>query len=70
VAVTAGVGQAAPIRPGFDGNTLPRNDDGSTGAVGIGFTTNFFGQNFTQLFVNNNGNVTFDGPLGTFTPST
>ncbi|MBX3637826.1 MAG: VPLPA-CTERM sorting domain-containing protein, partial [Rubrivivax sp.] len=29
---------------------------------------NFFGANFSQLFVNNNGNVTFDAPLATFTP--
>jgi hypothetical protein len=48
--------------------TLPGNDDLSTGAVDIGFTANFFGLNFNQLFVNNNGNVTFDSPLSTFTP--
>lgn len=61
---------AAAIRgnAGFAANTLPANDDGSTGAVNIGFTTNFFGLNFAQLFVNNNGNVTFDAPLGTYTP--
>ena len=53
---------------GCTANTLPANDDGSTGAVPIGFTADFFGNPFTQLFVNNNGNVTFDGPLGKFTP--
>jgi uncharacterized repeat protein (TIGR01451 family) len=50
-------------------NELPRNDDGSTGAVPIGFPVNFFGTTNTHLFVNNNGNVTFDSSLGTFTPS-
>ena len=49
-------------------NTLPANDDSSTGQVDIGFTLNFFGQSFSRLYVNNNGNVTFDGPLGTYTP--
>ncbi|MGH3753403.1 MAG: nidogen-like domain-containing protein [Pseudonocardiaceae bacterium] len=48
---------------------LPGNDDGSTGSVPLGFTFNFFGTQATQLFVNNNGNVTFNSALGTFTPS-
>lgn len=52
----------------FSANTLPRNDDGSTGLVNIGFNVNFFGNQFTQLFVNNNGNVTFDRALDTYTP--
>ncbi|MCZ8074399.1 MAG: PEP-CTERM sorting domain-containing protein [Paucibacter sp.] len=52
----------------FSANTLPRNDDGSTGLVNIGFNVNFFGNQFTQLFVNNNGNVTFDQALDTYTP--
>lgn len=50
------------------GGTLPRNDDGSTGPVLIGFNVNFYGFSATQLYVNNNGNVTFTGPLSTFTP--
>ncbi len=49
-------------------NTLPPNDDGSTGLVDFGFTLNFFGDNYTQGYVNNNGNVTFTGPLSEFTP--
>lgn len=52
----------------FTGNTLAANDDGSTGLVDMGFQINFFGRNFSQLFVNNNGNVTFDHTLSTFTP--
>ncbi|MEE4120357.1 MAG: nidogen-like domain-containing protein [Paracoccaceae bacterium] len=66
--VAATAADAAPIRSGFDSNTLAANDDGSTGAVNIGFTVDFFGVNYSQLFVNNNGNVTFDTSLGTFTP--
>jgi len=47
---------------------LARNDDGSTGSVTLPFNVNFFGVTETHLFVNNNGNVTFDAPLATFTP--
>lgn len=52
----------------FTGNTLAANDDGSTGNVNMGFNVNFFGQNFSSLFVNNNGNVTFDSASYTYTP--
>ena len=54
--------------PNFFANTLARNDDLSTGLVNIGFTINFLGLSASQVYVNNNGNVTFNGPLGTFTP--
>jgi uncharacterized protein (TIGR03437 family) len=54
-------------------NTLPPNDDSYTGAVPLGIDgvggINFFGQSFTQVYVNNNGNVTFNCPFGTFTPN-
>jgi hypothetical protein len=49
-------------------NVLPANDDGSTGPVALPFTPNFFGSTYGSLYVNNNGNVTFDGSLSTFTP--
>lgn len=49
-------------------NTLPRNDDGSTGLVNIGFNINFFGMNRSQLYVNNNGNFSFNQPLWQYTP--
>lgn len=53
---------------GFTSNTLAANDDDSTGLVGLGFSINYFGLVFTGLYVNNNGNVTFDGPLSAYTP--
>jgi len=52
----------------FTDSTLARNDDGSTGLVGIGFTLNYFGVSYSSLYVNNNGNVTFTGPMSTYTP--
>jgi hypothetical protein len=59
---------ANAMRTGFDANTLAPNDDLSTGAIAIGFPIDFFGTPYTNLYVNNNGNVTFDSPLGTYTP--
>jgi Nidogen-like len=49
-------------------DALPSNDDGSSAAVPIGFPINFFGVTHTELFVNNNGNVTFGVSLSAFTP--
>src|SRR3990167_8248139 len=49
-------------------NTLARNDDGSSGLVSIGFTIDFFGVPYSSLYVNNNGNVTFDYPYWSYTP--
>lgn len=60
--------EANAILPGFNGNTLAPNDDGSTGSVAIGFTVDYFGVVDSNLFVNNNGNITFDAALGTYTP--
>jgi len=56
------------VRPGFNANSLAGNDDGSTGLVPIGISINFFGTTYTDLFVNNNGNITLDAALGNFTP--
>jgi len=69
--------------PGFSANVYGANDDGSYPCTGpddgvpanctpapvpIGFTLQFYGNQFNQAFINNNGNITFDQPLGDFTP--
>jgi hypothetical protein len=73
---------ASPIVPGFDGTTFLANDDGTFPANGmnsgvppgtpvaqpLGFGFNFYGTTYTSVFVNNNGNVTFNASQGTFTP--
>ncbi len=64
---TAGV-MAGAVRDGFDSNVLGANDDESTGQVPIGFTINFFGASYSNLFVNNNGNVTFNSAFRGYTP--
>lgn len=64
----AGPALAGPLRPGFDGQVLPATDDGSSGPVQLGFTLNFYGRSFSLAYINNNGNVTLDNPLSSFTP--
>jgi hypothetical protein len=67
--------------PGFRQGTLLPCDDGQVGlefddrclpdpdtALPLGFTVNFYGIGASNLFVNNNGNVTFDEPLYDFRP--
>jgi hypothetical protein len=70
------------IRPGFDSTTFLPNDDGTYPANGpesatppgtpvaqpLGFDVNFYGLTFDQVYINNNGNVTFDAPQSDFTP--
>jgi hypothetical protein len=71
------------IRPGFTDNFLERNDDdyccdqagiGTSGTqltnllATLAFPINFFGSTNTSLYVNNNGNVTFEDFLPTWTP--
>ncbi len=53
---------------GCEANVLPPNDDGSTGEIQLPFGLDFFGARYTSLWVNNNGNVTFGGPMSTYTP--
>ncbi len=64
--ISLAYGQA--IEPGFNANTLPPNDDDSTALVPMGFTIDFFGVVRSDLYVNNNGNVTFDAQLASYTP--
>jgi beta-lactam-binding protein with PASTA domain len=66
--LTAVAAETGAIRPGFDTNALAATDDGSTGLVPLGFSVNFFGNSYSQGYVNNNGNMTFDAALSTFTP--
>ena len=49
--------------------SLPANDDGSTGLISLGFDFTLFGNTYSSLYINNNGNLTFSGPLSTFTPN-
>jgi len=72
------IARAAPLLAGlggpadYGGFNLPGNDDGSSAEIDIRMAfpsgLRFFGMTFTSLYVNNNGNVSFGGANGTFTP--
>lgn len=47
---------------------LAPNDDGSSSSVTLPFEVAFYGARYSSLWVNNNGNVTFDAPLATYVP--
>lgn len=57
---------------GFGENSLSANDDSSTSFLDLSSVfadgLNFFGTVYTGLYLNNNGNVTFDSSQSTFTP--
>ncbi len=65
----AGAPASAQLAPGFDTTTLPANDDGSSGLVVLPFAINFYGATYTNLYVNNNGNLTFVSPQSSYTPT-
>ena len=60
--------QAVRTDAGFTTNSLAANDDNSTGLIPLGFSANLFGTTYTEAYINNNGNITFDNPLSTYTP--
>jgi hypothetical protein len=70
----------SPIRDGFNRNIIPANDDNRTGngesgdrvqnLEDIGYSINFFGNTYASLYVNNNGNVTFESYYDPYTPTT
>jgi len=65
VVVTTGGDNAANV-----GDPSGRNDDGFSGPISLGYTLqNFFGADYSSIFINNNGNITFNGGLATYTPS-
>ncbi len=59
---------AVILNAGCQTTPLAANDDDSSPQVALPFPINFFGTTYSSLFVNNNGNVTFDQELGEFTP--
>src|SRR3954447_2513085 len=54
--------------PGCRDTTLHRNDDESSGSIELPFEVDFYGHLYKSLYLNNNGNVTFDAPLGDYVP--
>lgn len=70
----AGYSSAIPIGDfisfggGAGDSSLPANDDGSTSEITLTNPFTYFGNTKSSLWVNNNGNITFDGSMNTYTP--
>ncbi len=45
---------------------LAPNDDGSSAEIFVPFDICFYGQTYNSFFINNNGNITFESALSTF----
>lgn len=69
-----GVAHSASLLDGLGGASgygeiaLAPNDDASSSLLNLPFSLNFFGSTHDTFYVNNNGNITFNSPLSTFTP--
>lgn len=50
------------IDAGYFANFLTRGDDNSSAPISIGFSIDFYGDTYTELFINSNGSVTFNSP--------
>ncbi|MDG1158890.1 MAG: hypothetical protein P8N19_05310, partial [Flavobacteriales bacterium] len=48
---------------------LPANDDSSTGLINLPFTFEMYGTTYNSLYVNNNGNLTFNSAYSTYDPT-
>jgi hypothetical protein len=74
-AFTSGTAAADSLLSGFGGDRgfgtriMEPNDDGSSSQLALPFQINFFGNAYNNYWVNNNGNISFSGPLSEFTPS-
>lgn len=49
--------------------TMQRSDDGVAGPYALGFTINYFGENFSEVYISNNGKLTFGGSSSAYTPT-
>jgi hypothetical protein len=71
----AAAAAAAPMVSGLGGpagygvQVMTPNDDGSSSQLNLPFTLNFYGNTFDKFYANNNGNISFNGPIGEYTPS-
>ncbi len=57
------------ILDGYAETSFYATDDDTAGPVSFGFVANLFGTSYSELYINNNGNVTFDFASGLGNPS-
>jgi hypothetical protein len=58
-----------PFGPSAGDSTLFRNDDSYSNSIPFTFNFQYFGNVIQNLYVDNNGIISFEGPVGTYTPS-
>ncbi|MGB7747354.1 MAG: nidogen-like domain-containing protein [Verrucomicrobiia bacterium] len=63
------LGVTNAIRPGFTNSSLPREDDKPSTNAMLLFAINFYGTIYSNVWVNNNGNVTFNGAQSAYIPA-
>jgi hypothetical protein len=63
------LGVTNAIRPGFLDFALPPEDDDPSSNATLPFAISYYGVTYSNLFVNNNGNVTFDSSQWAYTPT-
>ncbi|XP_029942569.1 alpha-tectorin-like [Salarias fasciatus] len=56
-----------PLYP-INGRRSSRSDDGSSPRIHLNQPFVYFGQSYSQIYVNHNGHLTFTGPWRSFTP--
>ncbi|XP_023196683.1 alpha-tectorin-like isoform X10 [Xiphophorus maculatus] len=56
-----------PLYP-IAGTISSQSDDGSSPAISLLRSFNYFGQSYSQIYVNHNGDLTFDAPWYSYTP--
>jgi hypothetical protein len=75
MALTPLPSRAIPLLSGFGGPSgfgtsfLARNDDESTTILPLPFNIKFYGNTYSNFYVNNNGNITFQSQLSDYTPT-
>uniref|UniRef100_A0A672IEL9 NIDO domain-containing protein n=1 Tax=Salarias fasciatus TaxID=181472 RepID=A0A672IEL9_SALFA len=60
-------GTSGPLYP-INGRRSSRSDDGSSPRIHLNQPFVYFGQSYSQIYVNHNGHLTFTGPWRSFTP--
>ncbi|XP_075695174.1 alpha-tectorin-like isoform X2 [Rhinoderma darwinii] len=57
-----------PYGPAYDDLTTEIEDDGGTDSIALTHSFTFFGEIYRDLYVNNNGAISFKGPVTEYTP--
>src|SRR5690606_17406048 len=58
-------GTFAPITPPAGSTSIPLVDNSETGPISIGFTFNFFGVNYTNVYIGSNAIIGFTAGVST-----